>query len=184
LHFCVEHDAAVSFTVADGKPELLSFLNVVLFTDVEFPESQVSLPGTSETGPIASRTTHHPAIHATTRYVIVVTRIETNVPFGIALWASRRSPEMFAPARIPVAAGKKMANTEKNVCPSRKPGTKLAPNVCTETDAQSEWCRISCRKLQKLFKHIFTTKYSQEHTKKTTEQPSKGKSHITILQYL
>lgn len=25
-----------------------------------------------------------------------------------------RSPEMLAPARIPVAAGKKIANTEKN----------------------------------------------------------------------
>ena len=115
MHFCVEHDAAVSFTTIDGKTELLSFLIVVLFADVEFPDNQVSLPGTSETGPIASLTTHHPAIHATTRYVIVVVSIETNVPFGIALCASRRSPEMFAPARIPVAAGKKIAKTEKNV---------------------------------------------------------------------
>jgi hypothetical protein len=38
-----------------------------------------------------------------------------NVPLGMAFWASFRSPDMFAPARMPVAAGKKMANTEKNV---------------------------------------------------------------------
>lgn len=36
-------------------------------------------------------------------------------------WLTARSPEMLAPARIPVAAGKKMANTEKNVSP-RKSG--------------------------------------------------------------
>ena len=33
-----------------------------------------------------------------------------------------RSPEMLAPARMPVAAGKKMANTEKKVSSSRKSG--------------------------------------------------------------
>lgn len=37
-----------------------------------------------------------------------------------------RSPEILAPARIPVAAGKKMAKTEKNVSPSRKYGRKFS----------------------------------------------------------
>lgn len=37
-----------------------------------------------------------------------------------------RSPEMLAPARIPVAAGKKMAKTEKNVSPSRNSGRKFS----------------------------------------------------------
>lgn len=36
-------------------------------------------------------------------------------------WLTARSPEMLAPARIPVAAGKKMAKTEKKVS-SRKSG--------------------------------------------------------------
>lgn len=33
---------------------------------------------------------------------------------------------MFAPARMPVAAGKKMAKTEKNVSPSLKSGVKFS----------------------------------------------------------
>ena len=37
-----------------------------------------------------------------------------------------RSPDMLAPARIPVAAGKKMENTEKNDSPSRKSGPQLS----------------------------------------------------------
>lgn len=37
-----------------------------------------------------------------------------------------RSPEMLAPARMPVAAGKKMAKTEKNVSPSRNSGRKFS----------------------------------------------------------
>lgn len=41
--------------------------------------------------------------------------------FKAWLQLTARSPEMFAPARIPVAAGKKMAKTEKNVW-SRKSG--------------------------------------------------------------
>lgn len=41
-----------------------------------------------------------------------------------------RSPEMFAPARMPVADGKKMENMPKKV-PSgpRQPGTKLAAKM-------------------------------------------------------
>lgn len=36
---------------------------------------------------------------------------------------------MFAPARMPVAAGKKMANTEKKVSSSRKSGPKFSLNI-------------------------------------------------------
>lgn len=45
-----------------------------------------------------------------------------------------RSPEMFAPARIPVAAGKKMAKTEKNVSPSRKLGEKFSAMMDAEVE--------------------------------------------------
>lgn len=40
-----------------------------------------------------------------------------------------RSPEMLAPARIPVAAGKKMANTEKNVSSSLKSGPRFSKRI-------------------------------------------------------
>lgn len=36
---------------------------------------------------------------------------------------------MLAPARIPVAAGKKMANTEKKVSPFLKSGVKFSKNI-------------------------------------------------------
>lgn len=39
-----------------------------------------------------------------------------------------RSPEMLAPARMPVAAGKNMENTEKNVS-SRKLGVKFSKKI-------------------------------------------------------
>lgn len=42
---------------------------------------------------------------------------------------TRKSPEMLAPARIPVAAGKKMANTEKNVSPSLNSGVKFSKKI-------------------------------------------------------
>lgn len=42
-----------------------------------------------------------------------------------------RSPEIFAPARIPVAAGKKTANTEKKSCSEEKCGPKLSRNIVT-----------------------------------------------------
>lgn len=40
-----------------------------------------------------------------------------------------RSPDIFAPARIPVAAGKKMANTEKNVSSSLKSGPRFSKRI-------------------------------------------------------
>lgn len=52
--------------------------------------------------------------------------------FTIAGWhekLTRKSPEMLAPARIPVAAGKKMANTEKKVSPSLNAGRKFSENT-------------------------------------------------------
>ena len=36
---------------------------------------------------------------------------------------------MLAPARIPVAAGKKMANTEKKLSPSLKSGVKFSKKI-------------------------------------------------------
>lgn len=39
---------------------------------------------------------------------------------------------MFAPARIPVAAGKKMANTEKNVSSSLKSGPRFSKKMEAE----------------------------------------------------
>lgn len=36
---------------------------------------------------------------------------------------------MLAPARMPVAAGKKMANTEKNPSPLLKSGPKFSANI-------------------------------------------------------
>lgn len=36
---------------------------------------------------------------------------------------------MLAPAKMPVAAGKKMANTEKNVSPLRKSGVKFSKKI-------------------------------------------------------
>ena len=50
------------------------------------------------------------------------------VPLGMPFCASLRSPEMFTPAKIPVAAGKKTANTEKKFSPSRKAGPKFSLN--------------------------------------------------------
>lgn len=40
-----------------------------------------------------------------------------------------RSPDIFAPARIPVAAGKKMAKTEKNVSSSLKSGPRFSKRI-------------------------------------------------------
>lgn len=43
-----------------------------------------------------------------------------------------RSPEILAPAKIPVAAGKKMENTEKNSSPL-KSGRKFSLKVSAES---------------------------------------------------
>ena len=40
-----------------------------------------------------------------------------------------KSPEMLAPARMPVAAGKKMAKTEKKDSAPRKSGVKFSMNM-------------------------------------------------------
>ena len=42
-----------------------------------------------------------------------------------------RSPEMLAPAKIPVAAGKKMANTEKKLSSSLKSGPTFSRKMAT-----------------------------------------------------
>ena len=65
------------------------------------------------TFPVASRDMTEPAIIAIPRYERVVKKIAHKVPFGMLFCGSVKSPEMFAPAKIPVAAGKKIENTEK-----------------------------------------------------------------------
>lgn len=48
-----------------------------------------------------------------------------------------KSPEMFAPARTPVAAGKKMAKTEKKLCSFVKCGTKFVENVSSKREKKN-----------------------------------------------
>lgn len=60
--------------------------------------------------------------------------------FKAWLQLTARSPEMLAPARIPVAAGKKMAKTEKNVSP-RKSGPMFSH--MTEPGRREEDLRMS-----------------------------------------
>ena len=50
---------------------------------------------------------------------------------------------MFAPARIPVAAGKNMENTEKNPSPPRKSGAMLSRNAEAERDQNLKITSIS-----------------------------------------
>ncbi|CAN8004674.1 unnamed protein product, partial [Ixodes hexagonus] len=75
------------------------------------------------TSPVASRKTVLPAMTAKATYEMVVIKMARSVPRGMAFWGS---PEMFAPARIPVAAGKKMEKTLKKVSPSLNPGRKFS----------------------------------------------------------
>lgn len=95
-----------------------------------------------------------PAEMATPMYTRPVMRIANSVPLGMAIWGSlkrnqaitetlwgrinmwwgtltARSPEMLAPAKMPVAAGKKMEKTEKNVSP-RKSGPKFSAKMPTK----------------------------------------------------
>lgn len=48
-----------------------------------------------------------------------------------------RSPEMFAPAKMPVAAGKKMANTEKKVSSSLKSGPMFSNRMEAEGEEKN-----------------------------------------------
>lgn len=49
-----------------------------------------------------------------------------------------RSPEMLAPARMPVAAGKKIAKTEKKVSPL-KSGSKFSTRIPAEKGNRKMW---------------------------------------------
>lgn len=49
-------------------------------------------------------------------YDAVVNKIARIVPFGIAFCGSFKSPDILAPANIPVAAGKNTENTLKKSC--------------------------------------------------------------------
>jgi len=50
----------------------------------------------------------------------------SSVPLGIALPGFLRSPDMLAPAVMPVAAGKKMAKADQKPTPPEKAGPLLA----------------------------------------------------------
>lgn len=52
-------------------------------------------------------------------------------PFDCKGKVTRKSPEMLAPAKIPVAAGKNMENTEKNDSPFLKSGGKFSKKIFT-----------------------------------------------------
>ena len=54
-----------------------------------------------------------------------------------------RSPEMFAPARIPVAAGKNMEKTEKKPFPSRKSGFKFCKKTVSEIEKSRTYDSLS-----------------------------------------
>jgi hypothetical protein len=56
--------------------------------------------------PFASRKTRAPLRKATKMYTIVVMKMAKRVPSGMDCCGSFKSPEMFAPAKMPVAAGK------------------------------------------------------------------------------
>ena len=78
--------------------------------------------------PEASRNTQAAASQASATYTIVLIKIAHRVPLGMPFCASLRSPEMLTPAKMPVAAGKKTANTEKKFSPSRYAGPKFSLN--------------------------------------------------------
>lgn len=64
--------------------------------------------------PDASRNAAPPENSTNSTYDIIEMSSDRSVPFGIALAGSFRSPEIFAPAWMPVTLGKNIANTEKN----------------------------------------------------------------------
>lgn len=53
-----------------------------------------------------------------------------------------KSPEILAPARIPVAAGKKIAKTEKKPSPFVKLGPKFSANIDAATQIMR---KLSCK---------------------------------------
>ena len=90
--------------------------------NLQLPMAHVVLrifdPFAIATIPDASRATTAPMTQHMARYETEVIPMAINVPFGTAEEASFKSPDRLAPARIPVAAGKKIANTEKKSLPS------------------------------------------------------------------
>lgn len=59
-------------------------------------------------------------------------KINQNLRRSLCAELTVRSPEMFAPAKMPVAAGKKMANTEKKVSSSLKSGPMFSNRMEAE----------------------------------------------------
>lgn len=54
-----------------------------------------------------------------------------------------RSPEMLAPAKMPVAAGKKMANTEKKVSSSLKSGPIFSNRMEAEQEGEKKKPKVT-----------------------------------------
>lgn len=77
--------------------------------------------------------------HAPPKYVNMVANIAKRVPLGMAVPGSFKSPDMFAPAIIPVVAGKNTAKTEKKSS-FRNSGTKLSLNVDIEYPVMPRAC--------------------------------------------
>lgn len=73
-----------------------------------------------------------PKSTAITRYTAPVTAMAVIVPIGRDLAGFFKSPDMFAPAMMPVTAGKKRANMVKKLCPGWNAGFMFSVRVTTE----------------------------------------------------
>merc|ERR550532_2770142 len=62
-------------------------------------------------------------------YTTVEIPIADRVPFGISLEGFLKSPEILAPAIIPVTAGKKMASTDQKSYPPEYPGCRFSKKL-------------------------------------------------------
>ena len=100
----------------------------------------------------------------------------STIPAQCVQYLTFKSPEMLAPASIPVAAGKNMANTEKKSSPSLKSGPKLLTNASTEiiTINTLQFILILFRSIVK--QAVFTKKnHEQIHSWKQPVLSNEGK---------
>lgn len=80
-----------------------------------------------------------------------------------------RSPEMLAPARMPVAAGKKMAKTEKKVSP-RKSGTKFSSRMPAAEDSKVTWTHVKSKPLWQLLRAAFSLRGEKNNKKEINKE--------------
>lgn len=66
-------------------------------------------------------------------------------PLGMALEASFRSPDMLAPAMMPVTAGKKTANTVKKPAMGGGQGGSVRERVCVGLRVTCQTCHAVCQ---------------------------------------